>query len=75
MVCIVRRGCRYRLTSADEFLTISDMSNTLPKRSGISGATDEAAKLQGVVPITYVQLLYEYLNNQGIDPQRLLGSA
>ncbi len=51
------------------------MSNTLPKRSGISGATDEAAKLQGVVPITYVQLLYEYLNNQGIDPQRLLGSA
>lgn len=26
-----------------------------------------------VVPETYVQLLYEYLDNQGIDPQTLLG--
>lgn len=31
--------------------------------------------IQGVVPVTYVQLLYDYLQAQGIDAEALLGPA
>jgi AraC-like DNA-binding protein len=34
-----------------------------------------ATPIQGVVPVTYVQLLYDYLGAQGIDAEDLLGPA
>ena len=32
-----------------------------------------SSKVDGFVPATYVQLLYEYLNDQGLDAEKLLG--
>lgn len=57
----------FGLTSPDGFLTISDMSNKAPLSEGNKD-------LRGVVPITYVQLLYEYLEDNGIPPTSLLGA-
>lgn len=50
------------------------MSNSVRDDSPHNSETP-APVFQGVVPITYVQLLYEYLSNHGIEPVVFLGEA
>lgn len=42
-------------------------------RNGASAGRPPLPKARGVVPATYVRVLYEYLEARGIDAQRLLG--
>lgn len=42
--------------------------------SSVSGpVTENESELRGFVPVTYVQLLYDYLGDQGVDAGLLLG--
>jgi len=43
-------------------------AQSAPSPQAVSGA------LRGIVPVTYVHLLYEYLAQQGLDPQTVLGT-
>ncbi|WP_236905337.1 hypothetical protein [Collimonas arenae] len=52
------------MTGVDNYLTILAMRETRPER-----------QLRGVVPSTYVRLLYEYLARQGVDADALLGET
>jgi len=49
------------LTAPDKFLTLLAMSKT-----------GESGQVRGMVPSTYVRLLYEYLERQDLDPRKLL---
>jgi AraC-like DNA-binding protein len=56
----VSRRSRKRLTAPDKFLTLLAMAEST---------------LRGVVPATYVRLLFDYLERQGRDASRVLGEA
>jgi len=61
MAALFRQAGPRGLTRPDKFLTLPAMAGT--------GAS---AEVRGMVPSTYVRLLYEYLERQGLDPRRLL---
>lgn len=58
---LFRRGRVRGLTGPDKFLTLPAMSKA-----------GESVEVRGMVPSTYVRLLYEYLERRGLDARRLL---
>ncbi len=64
MLSIVRPRCKEGLTWAAKFLTLLAMPSP-PK----------TAALHGMVPSTYVRLLFDYLERLGYDPRAVLGEA
>ncbi|VVO13211.1 hypothetical protein PS723_03592 [Pseudomonas fluorescens] len=64
MLWILAQGKLNGLTAADNYLTVLAMNQTI---------TDSPPR--GVVPSTYVRLLYEYLETRGVVAGALLGVA